>query len=87
MRSKRTPVSGSLSRAGEVGHYVDPFGNFDGAELRAAVVSQFTLSRFHSRTQNGSRQDNLSVDCIRLAERRCFEHFRVRYQGRLDIAR
>ena len=81
------PISRALCRAGKVGHYVDPFGNFEGAELRAAVVSQFTLSRFHSRTQNDGRLDILSVDCVGLAERRRFEHFRVRQKDRVDVAR
>ena len=81
------PIGGSLCCAGKVGHYVDPFRYFEGAEFRAAVVSQFTLSRFHPRTQNDGRLDVLSVDCVGLAKRCRFEHFRVRQEDRVDVAR
>jgi hypothetical protein len=87
LHSKRTPISGALCRPGKVGHYVDPFGNFEGAELRAAVVSQFTLSCFHVRTQNNSWLDILPINGVGLPERCRFEYLRIGQQRRVDIAR
>lgn len=45
------PISGALWRAGKVGHYIDARGPVEGTELRAAVVAQFSLRRFHPWTQ------------------------------------
>lgn len=70
LRSKGTPIGGAVCHAGKVGHYVDPRVNFEGTELRAAVVSQFALRRFHSRTQNDSQSGGIhSLDCVGFADR------------------
>src|SRR5437868_12125427 len=72
---KRLPISRALCRTGKVGHYVDPFRNFESTELRAAIISQFTLSPFRSRAQNDRCLDTLTVHRVGLAERCRFEHF------------